>query len=388
MNEPADQPVTVSPKELSDGIGNTAFAFRGYNVTNLGKTPQLLAHRTYGPVIDKYLKTAGEICADVMKLPIDLVQRVRDESEPSLSEYHEAIAMIVAVELAHIEIMQTVFDVSLADANMMYGFSLGELSALAAGGVFTMEDALHIPLLMSQDVVELAHDVTLCILFSRSDKLIPRRSVLQVCEEINTEGNGVIGVSTFLAPNSMLLIGQKDTVQRLKSRTSEITTERVTVRLNDDKWPPLHTPIVWQKNITNRSQVLMHTMPGCSNTPTTPLFSLVTGDFSYDGFATRDVVTDWIDHPQLLWEAVDTTLLRGCETLVHIGPQPNIVPATFSRLSTNVALQTRDKFPMQTLSRIVRKGWLSAILPKRANLLRAPFVKHIMFEDWLLQQDT
>jgi hypothetical protein len=32
-----------------EGIRATAFAFRGYNVTNLGRTPELLAHPSYGP---------------------------------------------------------------------------------------------------------------------------------------------------------------------------------------------------------------------------------------------------------------------------------------------------------------------------------------------------
>ena len=192
--------------------------------------------------------------------------------------------------------------------------------------------------MMSRDAAELADDVTLCVLFSRSGKFIPRKNVHRLCTEINAEGNGVIGVSTFLAPNSMLLIGQKDTVQRLKERKGEITTERISVRLNDDKWPPLHTPIVWQRNITDRAQFLMHTIEGGFTAPTTPLFSLATGDFSYDGDNTRDVVAQWIDKPQLLWEAVDATLARGVETVIHIGPKPNIIPATFGRLAANVAL--------------------------------------------------
>jgi [acyl-carrier-protein] S-malonyltransferase len=387
MNLQQEQPIPVTRDKLARGIGKTAFTFRGYNVKNLGRTPELLRHKTYGPIIEKHLKLGSEICADVMETPVDLVKRVNDEIEATLHEYHEAITLIVAVELAQIEIMESIFDISLTKANMMYGFSLGELTALSAGGVLTMSDALKTPLLMSRDAVELANDATLCILFSRSNKMIPRVNVQRLCAEINAEGKGVIGVSTYLAPNSMLLIGQGDTVKRFKERTGEITSERVSVRINDDKWPPLHTPIVWQRNITNRSQFLMHTISGGFSKPTPLLFSLVTGDFSYDGVNTRDIVGDWIDHPQLLWEAVDTTLLRGNETVVHLGPDPNIIPATFSRLAANVSLMTKDKLPMQTLSSIVRLGWLSGILPKRMNLLRAPHICHVIFEDWLLQQD-
>jgi len=33
---------------------------------------------------------------------------------------------------------------------------------------------------------------------------------------------------------------------------------------------------------------------------------------------------------------------------------------------------------------MARRPWLSAMLPERAALLRAPLVKHIILEDWLL----
>ena len=163
MNESSDQPELITQDALSKGIGKSAFAFRGYNVKNLGRTPELLRHKTYGPIVEKHLKRGSDICADVMKLPVDLVKRVHDEKEATLSEYHESITLVVAVELAQLEILETVFDISLKDANMMYGFSLGELTALSAGGVLTMADALKIPLMMSKDAAELAHDVTLCI---------------------------------------------------------------------------------------------------------------------------------------------------------------------------------------------------------------------------------
>lgn len=372
-------------KEFEQGIRKTAFAFRGYNVTNLGETPKLLSHKVFGPIMEQHLARGSEICAEVMETPVDLVKRVREEKEATLEEYHEAVAMIVAVEQAHIEIMQTFFDIKLANADMIYGFSLGEVAALVAAGVLRMKDALRIPLLMSRDAVDLAKDVTLGVLFSRAAEL-PVRNVQRICNEINGEGQGVVGISAFLAPNSMLLIGQGDTLDRLKARKAEICSERVHIRRNDHKWPPLHTPIVWQRNITNRSQFLMHTMEGACRAPEPRILSLVTGDFSYDEVNTREIIGDWVDHPQQLWSAVDKTLSGGIETVVHVGPQPNIIPATFDRLATNVTLQTKGTFRMRTLSRLANQGWISAILPSRANLLRAPNVRHVVLEEWLLQQ--
>ena len=35
---------------------------------------------------------------------------------------------------------------------------------------------------------------------------------------------------------------------------------------------------------------------------------------------------------------------------------------------------------------LARRPWLSALLPSRAALLRAPLLKHVILEDWLLEQ--
>ncbi len=381
----AEGPAALSPAELKNILKNTAFAFRGYNVTNLGETPKLLGHQVFGPVVKKHLQRAADVCSEVTKTNVDLVGRVQREEETSLDTYAEALALVVAVEQAHVELLKTFFDIKLTEANMAYGFSLGEISSLVAAGVLRMEDALRIVLEMSTDAVELSHDVSLGVLFSLSGEL-SRADVHRLCLDINSEGQGVIGVSAYLAPNSMLLIGQGDSLDRFTVRKAELSRERIFVRKNDNRWPPLHTPIVWQRNIPNRSQVLMHTMPGGCRTPHPPILSLVTGDFSYTVTNTRDIMGKWVDHPQMLWEAVDKTLSRGIEAVVHVGPEPNIIPATFERLASNVLLQTKGHFRMRTLSRMVERRWLAAILPKRASLLRAAKLRHVRLENWLLKQ--
>ena len=60
------------PATLQSKIGTTAFAFRGYNITNLGRTPELLAHPAYGPTVRRYLQRGSEICAEIIGRPVDL----------------------------------------------------------------------------------------------------------------------------------------------------------------------------------------------------------------------------------------------------------------------------------------------------------------------------
>lgn len=376
---------------LLERLGSSAFAFRGYNTTNLGRSPDLLAHPAYGPVLARYLTEASAVCSDVMKRPIDLVARVRERRETTIESYAEAIAMIVAVELAHVQLLEEFFDIRMSRARMVYGYSLGELTAVVAAGVFEMQDGLRLPLEVADDCVALAHDATMGVLFSRGP-LLNFDEVRRLCLRINAEGHGVIGISAFLAPNTVLLMGQGETIDRFAREMHDVFPARVYLRKNHDKWPPVHTPIVWQRNIPNRVAQLAHTLKGGFTKPKPPVFSLVTGKASYTDFNAREILVDWIDQPQRLWDAVYETLASGVKTVFHVGPDPNLIPATFNRLRDNVQAQltgnSLNKLGLRAMARVVRRPWLTALLPSRTALLRAPAVEHIIVEDWLLAQQV
>jgi [acyl-carrier-protein] S-malonyltransferase len=377
------------PRNLLDRLGSTAFAFRGYNVTNLGRSNELLAHPAYGPVLARYLNEASEICADAVSLPVDLVTRVRENRETSLETYHEALALIVAVELAQIRMLEEFFDIRLARARMVYGYSLGELAAVIAAGVFEMRDALQLPLAVAPDCVALAENVTMGVLFSRGP-LLDFEEVKRLCLKINADGQGVIGISAYLAPNTVLLLGQNGTIDRFSREMHDVFPARVYLRKNHDPWPPVHTQLVWQRNIPNRVGMLAHTLRGGFTKPNPPIFSLVTGKASYTDYNAREILVQWIDHPQRLWDAVYETLAIGIETVIHVGPSPNLIPATYNRLRDNVQAQltgnSLNSMGLRAMARAVRRPWLTALLPSRTALLRAPTVGHIILEDWLLKQ--
>jgi [acyl-carrier-protein] S-malonyltransferase len=376
---------------LQDRLSNSVFVFRGYNITNLGRTAELLAHRAYGPVVEKQLQETSKIASELLSRKIDLVQRVRQQQETDLESYADAIALILAVSQAQLKLLNQFFDIEYARARLAFGYSLGEISALVAGGVMDLEAALRVPLLMSDDCIDLARDVTLGVLFSRGPAL-DANAVFKLCLRINLVGKGVIGISSYLAPNSLLLMGQQDTIDRFADLMREWLPQRLYLRKNGNRWPPMHTPIVWQRNIPNRSAVIMQTLPGGFRGPTPAVLSLVTGKLSYNDFNSRDLLNRWVDHPQRLWDAVSETLAMGIDTVVHVGPEPNLVPATFKRLADNVETQLGAKswegVGLRAVSRAVRRPWLAKILPTRSSLLRAPFVRQINLEDWLLEQDV
>ncbi|WDI42010.1 hypothetical protein [Bremerella sp. P1] len=378
---------TIMADQITGQLSTTAFVFRGYNVTNLGRTPELLNHPRFGGYAAKRLEQCGQIASDVLHRPIDLLGRVSRAEETDLDTYPDAIALIMAVEMAHVDILEQEYHVQLSKAQYLMGYSLGELTALVAGKCLSLEDALTIPLSLSTDTAKLAPTCTLAVIFCRKTTLSADR-VHHLCQEINAEGNGLIGISAILSPNSLIVIGEHETTTRLHKRLQEMIADRVHVKKNPHKWPPMHTPIVWREHINSRASLLMSQMKSGFTAPKPPVLSLVTGECSYNDSNVRELICQWVDKPQHLWQAVYHTLSSGTESLIHLGPEPNIVPATYSRLAENVAAQVKASISTRALSTLVYRPWLNALIGERAYLLRAPTIKQTNLEDWLIDSAT
>jgi len=369
----------------TENLNRTVLAFRGYNVTNLGRTTELLAHPRFGKYVGKRLIDCSQYASEVLGRKIDLVHRVTNAVETDLASYADSIALIVAAEMAQIDILTEEFDIDVSKSQYMMGYSLGELAALVAAGTLTVEDALKIPLALSNDIAKLADDCTLAVVFTRK-KLLPAELVYRECQKINSQRKGLIGISSILSPNSVIVIGEYETTTRLRERLGELLSDRVYVKKNPHKWPPMHTPIVWRESIPSRAALLMTEMQSGFNVPHPPVLSLVTGACSYTDSNTRDLIYSWVDKPQNLWNAVYHTLASGTTRVVHVGPAPNIMPATYSRLAENVSAQIKANLGTRTLSTLVHRPWLKNLLPERAYLLRAPSVEQVILEDWLLDR--
>ena len=252
-----------------------------------------------------------------------------------------------------------------------------------------MAEVLSVPVAMAADCAALAENVTMGVLFSRGPA-IDEMDVNRLCRLITSEGNGTIAVSAILTPNTYLLLGQNDTIARFKAEMHKFLPDPAHIKINPERWPPLHTPIVRQRHIPDRAAVMMAEMRGGFQPPCPPVLSLVTGERSYDDYHARDILRDWIDHPQRLWDAVCETLSSGITTVIHVGPGPNVIPATFNRLSENVSQQMASgrglgRMGMRAAAGLARRPWLSALLPEPGRAAASAVLKHIILEDWLLE---
>lgn len=369
-------------------IANSALAFRGYNQTNLGRTPDLLAAPAYRDVVERRLIEASDLCAQATGRSVDLVARVRARDEPDLDHYAEAIAIVFAAEMAQIDLLGYVHDVGTKAARMAYGYSLGELVAVAASGLYSLEAVMRPPLELAADCASMAPGCSMAVLFSRSESL-DEGGIHRLCEEITAERRGAVAVSAVLSPNTMLVLGEGETVERLRVACQTLDGPAVHVRMNHGLWPPLHTPLVRRLHIPDRAALMIREAPRLADTSCPPLWSLVTGRREYEADSGRETLRRWIDSPQRLWDVVEATLAADVRTVIHVGPAPNVIPATFKRLADNVVKQTLDwsltGVGMRTVQQMAQSSWLTPLLPRRGCLLRAPRVEHLVLEDWLLE---
>jgi [acyl-carrier-protein] S-malonyltransferase len=375
---------------MRERIDRAALAFRGYEVGNFGRSRELIDHPRYGPVVRRVLGQAARICADLCGQSTDLIDYIRAGKSADLKTLPQDNAMIVALEVAQLQVLEELFDVSVGRARLSFGFSTGELAALIVGKVFTLEDVLGVLVPVAADCAELASDASLALLFTKRSEL-RSLGVERICREVLSEGRGLIGPTAFLSPHAALVVGQGKTLNRLESLMRDFLPKDAVLRRKRAQWTPLHSPLVWQCYIPNRIATLLHRVEGKLRKPSPPVLSCVTGEESYDELSSRELLTLWPDHPQRLWDVVNATLKSNVDMIVHVGPASNLLTTTFSSLSGRVIRDQPIRWvrgiSASLISGLQRRPMLSGLVPPRAALLRAPFLTHVILEDWLLDQN-
>lgn len=364
-------------------LATTACAFRGYNVTNLGRTAEMLEVPQYASTIERRLIEASRVASDLLSRRIDLLDRVRRGEETTLATYGDAVALVLAVEAAHVDLLREEFGFDVRTCRSLFGYSLGEIAAHQGAGFLTLEEAMQVPVALADDCAAMCDGMELGVLFSRK-RPIDFDRVDSACRETMLRGAGLVGISTFLSPNSALLMGQKPTLAHVEALLRAQGLEFV-MKVSKSEFPPLHTPVTWTKQIPDRASLMMRKLD-FRYAPAPRVLSLVTGDYSYREGNAQEILRMWVDRPQRLWGGIEKILQDHVDVILHIGPEPNLVPATFRRLCDNVEQQLKRSLGLRTVHSVITRPWLKSVLPAKAMLLRAPLIRHVILEDWLLEQ--
>ena len=206
-------------------------------------------------------------------------------------------------------------------------------------------------------------------------------------------GHGLIGPSTYLSPYQVLLLGQHDTLVMLEQEMHEFLPEGVTLRRRPNHWPPLHTPLVWERNIPNRTAMAMHHIGGGDRKPTPTIVSCTTGSSQLRRME-QPCDPGRLDRPSpaVMGRHGERPGVRGRNR----ASRRSRAQACSRRASTGLSHRIMKQLKMRHLDRlgssvipsISRNSWLTRKLPANAVLLRAPFLNHIILEDWLLAQEV
>jgi [acyl-carrier-protein] S-malonyltransferase len=88
---------------------------------------------------------------------------------------------------------------------------------------------------------------------------------------------------------------------------------------------------------------------------------------------------------------IQKTLAAPADLVIHVGPEPALIPATFARLNRLVAGRLgarRLGLLRQNVIPGSHTAWLTRLLPNGFSSWRSPFVEHLILEDWLLEQQV
>jgi [acyl-carrier-protein] S-malonyltransferase len=383
------KPSGLDRATLRERIGGVALAFRGYEAGQLGRSKELVDHPLYGPIVREVLSEATRICGEASSAMPDLVEYVRKGEHGILNNLSYDNAAILAMEIAQLRILEELFEVPAARARLSFGFSTGELAALIFGKVLSLKQVLEVLMPVASDCAELTADARLGMLFTRRTELRPA-DVDRICQVVLSEGRGLIGPTAFLSPYTALVVGQAEAMDRLDDHLPAYLPGDAVFRRKQRQWTPLHSPLVWQRHIPNRIAMSLHQVKGKLRKPSPPILSCVTGQASYDELSCRNLLTLWPDHPQRLWDVVNATLKSDVDIIIHVGPASKLLTTTFSSLNSRVLRGGHPHFIHRIGSALVsglqRRPFFSDILPPKAALLRAPFLTHVILEDWLLER--
>lgn len=190
-------------------MSKIAFIFPGQGAQYIGMAQEFYNEM---PVCRETFDTATKL------LGFDMAKLCFEENEDlNKTEYTQA-----AILTASIGILRSVEEKGIK-ADVTAGLSLGEYSALVAGGVIAFEDAVQLVrtrgLLMENEVPA---GVGMMIALLRGD----REVIEKVCQEVAEEEKQVVELANYNCPGQIVISGERNTVLKAKDRLLEMGVKR------------------------------------------------------------------------------------------------------------------------------------------------------------------
>jgi [acyl-carrier-protein] S-malonyltransferase len=201
--------------------------------------------------------------------------------------------------------------------DMLAGFSLGELAALAFSGAVTVDNAFKLVCRRAMFMAEASGEAeaAMAAVLKLDDNAVV---------ELTKEFKKVYAVN-FNSPGQVVVSGAVDELEAFKARVKEAGGKAMALKVSGG----FHSPFMASASDKFASELDGYTV----TPPSVPLYSNVTAKPYEDDF--KGLLSQQIKSPVQWWRTVEDMIANGADTFIEVGPG-KVLSGLVSRISDKV----------------------------------------------------
>lgn len=288
----------------------TALLFPGQGAQFVGMGKDIAQNH---PTARKLFARANQI------IGFDLAKLCFEGPEDELNKTNICQPAILVMSLVALEVLKEQSKLPKFDA--LAGLSLGEYTALAAGGTLTFDDAVRIVERRGTFMQEACnqHPSGMAAVMG-----IPPDKIKEVLAKVN----GVIGIANLNTPGQVVISGDNKAIEEASAKLKEAGAKKV---IPLKVAGAFHSPLM--KSAEDKLKIELQKIN--IKPPTAPIISNVTADYVTDPARIKDNLSRQVVS-SVLWEASMRKLIQdGFKTFYEIGPG-NTLTGMMQRIDSTV----------------------------------------------------
>lgn len=212
--------------------------------------------------------------------------------------------------------------------DMVAGHSLGEFSALVAAGAMDFEDGLRLVAIRAkamQKACELQPGTMAAVLMLSSEK------IEDICEEINTSGNGVVVAANYNCEGQVVISGTREAIELACVKCKEAGARRA---LPLPVGGAFHSPLM--------EPAAAELAEGIENTlfkvPVCPVYQNVTANPTTDPEVIKTNLLAQLTAPVKWTQTVRNMVADGADSFIEVGPGKVLQGLTSKTAGTDISV--------------------------------------------------
>lgn len=194
--------------------------------------------------------------------------------------------------------------------DMVAGHSLGEFSALVAAGAMDFEDGLRLVAIRAkamQKACELQPGTMAAVL------MLPSEKIEEICEDINTTGNGVVVAANYNCEGQIVISGTREAIELACTKCKEAGARRA---LPLPVGGAFHSPLM-QPAAAELAKGIESTI---FKTPICPIYQNVTAHSTTDPDTIKSNLLIQLTAPVKWTQTVRNMVADGADSFIEVGP--------------------------------------------------------------------